>query len=206
MNTVPVGPSEPELADVIGSVPPLIPVPAWRLAVAGSGFAGYALAADAFDAPWQGISQLASLATGVAYVLLTVTALVSPGTQWAWLRGALATTTGLVGAAYLLLISGDLLQSWSLLEHVITPALVVVDYLAFAGGPFRGWHPFSWLGLPLAYLVFYDVGDLALYDFLNPARADYLPTVFGFVAAMLGLGFVFLVLGQARAGHADGRH
>ena len=62
--------------------------------------------------------------------------------------------------------------AWSLLEHVVTPVLVVLDYVLLGRRrtDARWWHPLTWTLAPLAYLAWYVSADLAVYDALDPAR------------------------------------
>lgn len=168
----------------------------WRLLVGASGLGGYWLAAHGFGSGLRALSQEASLAAGASYLLLAVVGRLRPDRSWAWLRGALATLLGLVCGAYLTLLSGSLDTGASLLEHLVTPLLVVADVvlvgplLAEPAGTMRWWWPVSWLLPPLAYLVAYVVGDFALYDFLDPGAASFAPTVGGLMVATLGFGLV----------------
>lgn len=172
---------------------------AWRLLVAASGLGGYLLAVRDFGGDLHALSQEASLAAGASYLLVAVVALVRPDVSWPWVRGALATLLGLVCGAYLTLLGGSLATGSSLLEHLVTPVLVTVDFVAV--GPLlaepavrpRWWWPVTWLLAPLVYLVAYVVGDFALYDFLEPGSSSFVPTVGGLLVATLVLAVVVAV-------------
>lgn len=175
----------------------------WRLLVGVSGLGGYWLAVHGFGGGVRALSREASLAEGASYLLLAVVGRLRPARSWAWLRGALATLLGLVCGAYLTLLGGSLDTGSSLLEHLVTPLLVVADVvlvgplLAEPAGPMRWWWPISWLLAPLAYLVAYVVGDFALYDFLDPGASSFAPTVGGLAVATLGFGLVVYVARKA---------
>ncbi|UDY23522.1 hypothetical protein [Nocardioides sp. Kera G14] len=140
---------------------------AWRLGVAASGASGAVLAAQAYDVWWTALSQLSSIAVAVAFVVLAFREPRSP-----WLRGALATDMLLVSLAYLPMQNGNLFHAWSLLEHVVTPLLVLTDFLLVGTNQadVRWWHPLTWLLPPAAYLSWYVCGDLCVYSALDLTR------------------------------------
>jgi hypothetical protein len=150
----------------------------WRLLVALTAVSGVVLAAQRYDVWWTALSQLANLAVATGFLLLAFREPRSP-----WLRGALASVMLLVALAYLPMANGNLTQPWSVLEHVVTPTLVVLDFLVRGDNQHRvrWWHPLSWLVAPAAYLAWYVASDLAVYDALDPAR----PGVFGAQVAVL---------------------
>jgi hypothetical protein len=128
-----------------------------------------------------------------------------------WLRGALVVLLGLVSVTYLTMLGGDLGQGYSLFEHLLTPLIVLADWL-FVGrdqANARWWYPFTWLAFPLAYLLFYIAyvgGGEPLYEFLNPSAGDFVGVVFGFLAAVLAFGFVVFGLGRLKTSIATGAH
>ena len=180
-----------------------LPLASWRLFVATCAVLGVGFAATELDLWWEGLSQQASVLTAFVYFALAGAGLLRPETEWAWLRGAMSTLLVLVGGAYLTLMSGDLTEPWSLLEHVVVPILVVVDYLVVGRTRGRWWWPATWTALPLAYLVYYVYGDVLLYDFLDPYAPDYQATVVGFLAATVAIGFLLLALARARQSTYD---
>jgi len=172
------------------------PVALWRLAVACSAAAGVALAAREYDVWWTALSQLANLAVAGAYLGLAIREPRSP-----WLRGALVTVMLLVALAYLPMQNGNLLEPWSVLEHVVTPVLVVVDFLVVGRNHHRvrWWHPLTWLVPPAAYLVWYVGGDLDVYAALDPAQsAAFLERVAVLLALVLLTGFWAYAVGFRR--------
>ena len=172
------------------------PVLLWRLLVAGSAGAGVWLAAQEYDVWWTALSQLANLAVAAAYVVLSVREPRSP-----WLRGALTSLMVLVSLAYLPMANGNLTQSWSLLEHLVTPSLVLADFALVGRNQHRvrWWHPLSWLVAPGVYLGWYVVGDLDVYAALDPTA----PGAFGLrllalLALLLVTGFALYAAGRRR--------
>lgn len=167
----------------------------WRLAVATSAAAGVWLAAREYDVWWTALSQLANLAVAAAYVGLAVREPRSP-----WLRGALASLMLLVGLAYLPMANGNLLEGWSLLEHVVTPGLVVADFLLVGANQVavRWWHPLTWLVAPAAYLGWYVAADLAVYAALDPSVPGvFLPRLAVLLGLLLGVGAVLTAAGRS---------
>lgn len=175
-----------------------LPRASWWLVVATCGLFGYGLAAQRFDHAWQGPGQLASLGSGLAYFVLALVSIARAGTEWAWLRGALATTLVLVGGSYVVLVGGDTAHGYSLLEHVVVPLLVAFDYVVLGSNPGRRWWPLTWSALPLAYLVYYVSDALVLYDFLDPYSPGYRATVLEYLLATVLIGVVLWGLRRAR--------
>lgn len=170
----------------------------WRLLIAVCAASGVVLAAQRYDVWWTALSQLANLAVAVAFVGLAVRESRSP-----WLRGALASVMLLVAVAYLPMANGNLLQPWSILEHVVTPALVVVDFVVRGDNQdrVRWWHPLSWLVAPAVYLWWYVADDLAVYDALDPGRpGPFVARVTVLLVVLLAAGFGCYAVGATRRG------
>lgn len=194
---------------MIRTVPPPPPTPlpvpvvvAWRLTVALSGLLGVVLAAQVYDVWWTALSQLTNLAVAGTYAVLALLAATGRDAGRSWLPGALAATMCLVALAYLPLQNGNLLTAWSLLEHVVTPVLVVLDYvLSHRRRPdARWWHPLTWTLAPLAYLAWYVSADLAVYDALDPARPLLMTGQVVLLGAVLvGCGYALVALGRRPA-------
>lgn len=173
-----------------------LPVLLWRLVVAGSAATGVVLATREYDVWWTALSQLTSLAVAVAYLGLAVREPRSP-----WLRGALVTLVLLVALAYLPMQNGNLAEPWSVLEHVVTPALVVVDFLVVGRNHHRvrWWHPLTWLVPPTAYLLWYVGGGLHVYQALDPGHhTAFWGRVGALLALVLGAGFWAYAVGRRR--------
>jgi hypothetical protein len=176
---------------------------AWRVLVVASALGGYALAVADFGGTLHALSQLASLVTGGCYALLAVSGVVRRDAAWPWLTGALATTLGLVWGTFLFVLGGSYAHGYSLLEHLVTPALVVLDFVVVGpwlaarttegagrtAGP-RWWWPATWLALPLGYLTWYAYGDLDVYSFLDPRDPGYPGVVGAFLGATLALAYL----------------
>jgi hypothetical protein len=181
----------------------------WRLlivVVAITGF-GLAMSAATGSGALAALSQQASLVTAICYLLLLLYPAFTGGRRHEpntpWLRGALVVLLGLVSVTFLTMLGGDLNDTWSLFEHLLTPLIVLADWL-FVGrdqSNARWWFPFTWLAFPLAYLVFYIayVGNgEPLYPFLDPHAGDFVGTVFAFLAAVLVFAFVVHGLGRLK--------
>src|SRR5262245_52991244 len=142
---------------------------AWRLLVATSAFVGFGFAVATFVEPWHALSQQASLLAGLVYLALAVSA--GRAERLAtWLRGGMAVLLMLVCVTYLALLEGDLDTTASLFEHLVTPVLVLADWVV--GGRTRGvrwWYPLSWVAFPMAYLTYFLLADVQLYrSILDP--------------------------------------
>ncbi|MFW6775905.1 hypothetical protein ACOACO_16590 [Nocardioides sp. CPCC 205120] len=189
------------------SVPALVALTVWRLVVAGVALTGFLTATAEFGGDaWQGLSQLASLVAAVVYLTLAA----YPATvgfrrdepRSSWVRGALLVVLLLVGGSWFALLGGAVDTTWSLLEHLVTPLLVLVDYLVVGRGQreARWWHPLTWLLPPLAYLVFYYAAGLDIYGFLDPSSSAFVPTLAGMLVGVLALGYLLVGYGVLRRG------
>lgn len=176
-------------------------VTVWRLVIVVCAFTGFGAAvgqAD-LDSVMPGLSQQASLLTGICYLGLLCYPLVTGGQRHEprspWLRGALAVLLILVSVTFMTLMEGDLDETWSLFEHAITPLVVLVDWLAVGRNQaaVKWWHPLTWLAFPAAYLVYFVADDVQLYgDFLDPDSDDFGLTVAGFLLGVVVAGYVLL--------------
>jgi cytochrome bd-type quinol oxidase subunit 2 len=191
----------------------LFGVTMWRLLIVVFAIVGFGLAmrdATGSDA-LAALSQQASLVTAICYGFLLLFPVFTGGRRHEpdtpWLRGALTVLLSLVSITFLTMLGGDLSQTWSLFEHVLTPAVVLLDWLVVGRDQrnARWWYPISWLAFPLAYLLFYVayVGNgPPIYPFLDPAASDFLGVVFEFLGGVLVFGFVVYGLGKL---HGRGR-
>jgi hypothetical protein len=188
----------------------LVGVTAWRLAVAACAFIGLGGAVSAMSDPWPALSQQASLFAGVVYVGLALYPLVTGGRSHEprspWLRGATAVLLLLVCVTYLTVIDGSLDGTWSMFEHLVTPLVVLADFVLVGRDQVnvRWWHPLTWVVFPAAYLVYYLAADLDLYgSFLDPRASDFLGVVAAFLLAIVAAGYVLYgvakAIGTARA-------
>lgn len=172
---------------------------AWRGLLAASGLTGVTLAVINFDGGLGALSQQASLATGFAYLALAALALTRPDRTCTWVRGAAASVLALVAIGYAILLDPDYGPLYSLLEHLITPALVVIDLLVVQRRPGRLWWPLSWALIPIAYLVYYLVADLDIYGFLDAAEAGFPMTIAGLIAGFLAIAYALIGATRIRA-------
>ena len=180
-----------------------MPITAWRLLVAASAATGVVLAARQYDVWWTALSQLANLAVAVCFLGLAAYTLLTGRREphSPWLQGGLATMMTLVCLAYLPMQNGNATQGWSLLEHVVTPALVVADFVFVSRNQadVRWWHPLTWLLPPLAYLGWYVGGDLRVYAALDPSQPAAFAAQLAVLASLvLAAGFVFYGAGRRR--------
>jgi hypothetical protein len=184
----------------------LVAVSLWRLAIVACSFIGFGAAVAEFSEPWEGLSQQASLLNGVVYTGLLVYPLFVGGRahepRSPWLRGAMAVLLMLVAVTFLTLMAASYDDTSSLFEHLVTPLLVLVDWIAVGRNQanLRWWYPFSWLIFPAAYLVYFVAADVPLYrGFLDPADGSFAGTVIGFLAALVAAGYLLCLLGRAKA-------
>jgi hypothetical protein len=181
--------------------PALAGLTAWRLVVAACGLVGFGAAVVALNNPWPALSQQASLLTGVLYLGLALYPVLT-GTQLpgaTWLRGATCVLLLLVAGTYLTLMSGDLGSVHSMFEHLLTPLVVLADWVLAGRDRVRWWYPMSWLVFPLAYLGYFLVERPGLYRaFLDPDDSGFLGTVAGFMVAVLAAGYVLYGIAKVR--------
>jgi hypothetical protein len=187
----------------------LFGVSVWRLVIVVFAITGFSLAVSAStgSGALAALSQQASLVTAICYLGLLVYPAFTGGRRHEpvtpWLRGALVVLLGLVSVTFLTMLGGALDETWSLFEHLLTPLAVLADWV-FVGrdqAATRWWFPFTWLSLPLAYLLFYIAyvgGGDPIYPFLNPHDGDFVGIVFAFLAAVLAFGYVVQGLGKLR--------
>lgn len=174
-----------------------VPVVLWRLLVAASAATGVVLAALAYDVWWTALSQLASMAVAVCFIGLAFQEPRSP-----WLRGSLTTTMVLVGLAFIPMSNDNLWAPFSVFEHMLTPALVVADFVLVGRNQhhLRWWHPLTWLAPPAAYLAWYVGADLAVYTALDVAQpAAFAQRVVVLLGLLLATGYALHQLGRRRA-------
>jgi uncharacterized membrane protein YkvI len=175
----------------------------WRLFVAGCALYGFISALSQMDDPMVALSQQASLLAGIVYIGLLLHPLVTrrlePRTPW-W-TGAMTILLTLVCVTYLTVLDGSLAGSSSLFEHLITPLVVLADFLLVGRNQSatKWWYPITWLGFPMAYLGYYLAADLRLYDsFLDPDQSGFPGVVAGFTLALLALGYLLFGYGKLR--------
>lgn len=211
MTTLPLQPRlrrAAEPVDLARPLAPLVPAWLWRLSVAAAALGGVLLSPPAYGADWRTLPVLMGWAVGASYLALALTSLAAPRVEATVVRGMLAVAALVVAVGDGLLLQSDpggVRPGWSVLLHVVVPALVLVDYLLLARGPVRAWHALAGLALPAAYLALHRSEDLGLYPVLetsHPDAAYLLPlTTLGILTASI----VLTGLASARGGlrHPD---
>ncbi|RZS36791.1 hypothetical protein EV193_10625 [Herbihabitans rhizosphaerae] len=184
----------------------LIGVTVWRLVIVACALTGFFAAVATMGDPWAGLSQLASLLVGVCYLGLLLYPAFTGGRahepRSPWLRGALTVTLLLVAITFLTIMEGDLDETWSLFEHLITPLVVLIDWIAVGRDQAnaRWWHPLTWIVFPSAYLVYFLIGDFGLYgSFLDPDDEDFALVVLGFLGGVIAAGYLLYGIAKIKA-------
>jgi hypothetical protein len=184
-------------------------VTVWRLAVAAVAFTGVVTGAVMIGDPWPSLSQQASVLAGVVYLGLAVYPLFTGGRalepRSPWLRGAVCVTLLLVAVTYATLLGGDLDRVHSLFSHLLTPLVVLFDFLVVGGNQaeVRWWYPLTWLAFPAAYLAYFLLADLDLYrGFLDPHDSGFLGVVATFLVALVAAGYVLCGAAKVKAAAA----
>ncbi|GAB3879408.1 hypothetical protein GCM10029964_031700 [Kibdelosporangium lantanae] len=186
----------------------LVGVSLWRAAIVASAIVGFsaALARSSADAALPALSQQASLLAAIVYTGLLLYPLFVGGRRHEpkspWWRGVMVVLLLLVCVTFITIMGGSLNKTWSLFEHLITPMLVLVDFLAVGRNQVavKWWHPITWTAFPLAYLIYYVSAGLHMYgSFLNPKKSSFAGTVAGFVVGVLFVGFLLFLFGMMKA-------
>jgi len=187
----------------------LVGLSLWRLLIVACSFIGFGAAVARFSDPWPGLSQQASLVNGLVYLGLLLYPAFTGGRRHEprspWLRGAMCVLLLLVGGTFLTIMEGDVDETWSLFEHVLTPLVVLIDWIAVGRNQaaVRWWHPLTWASLPLAYLVYFLAADPGLYGgFLDPDDSGFAGTVVGFLFGVVATGYLLYGIGKLRSGIA----
>jgi cytochrome bd-type quinol oxidase subunit 2 len=153
------------------------------------------------------LTQQGSFLTAVVYAGLLSYPLFTRGhrhePRTPWLRGALTVVMALISVTYMTMLGGSLSDTADQFEHLLTPIVVVLDWIVVGRAPSaaRWWFPLTWLAFPLAYLAFYVsyVGDgTPLYPFLRPGHGNFQLVVFGFLVGVLGLGYLMYGIGKLK--------
>jgi hypothetical protein len=164
------------------------------------------------------LTQQGSFLTALVYSCLLIYPLFTGGRRHEprapWLRGALTVVMTLICITYMTMLGGSLSDTADQFEHLLTPIVVVLDWIVVGRAPAAGrwWFPLTWLVFPLGYLLFYIdyVGDgPPLYPFLRPGSERFLIVVLGFLLGVLGIGYLMYGIGKLRgalsrvSGHPD---
>ncbi|OZM82750.1 PQQ-binding-like beta-propeller repeat protein [Pseudonocardia sp. MH-G8] len=180
----------------------------WRLVIVGSALYGFS-DATGWTQNLEGLSQQASLFTAAAYIGLLLYPAFTGGARHEprspWLRGATAVLLLLVAGTFFGIMGGDL--GYLPFEHVYTPLLVLVDWLAVGRNQVaaRWWHPLTWIAFPLAYLAFFLSAGIyrSLYEFLDPREDGFALMIAGLLVGVIAIGY--LLYGFGRLKDAFGR-
>lgn len=193
-------------------------VVAWRAVIAALAWWGLLAALHGDLTQLKYFSQVTTLTVALTATVSVLTFAVS-SPYWAkvlaWCRGASTTYAIVTAVIYQVLLSGNLSETSSLLEHAVVPTLAVIDWVVFGPGPAsaairqRWWTALSWLVLPICYLgVYYNVRDRngkPLYPFLDPAASSFWRWVGIMIAVFIVVGFIVWAVGLARAAQARRR-
>jgi outer membrane protein assembly factor BamB len=175
----------------------------WRLIIAVSALYGFT-DATGWSENLEGLSQQASLLTGIAYTGLLVYPVFTRGVRHEphspWLRGATAVLLLLVAGTFFGIMGGDF--DYLPFEHVYTPLLVLVDWLAVGRNQAatRWWHPLSWIAFPLAYLAFFLGAGVyrSLYEFLDPREDGFAVMIAALLVGVIAIGYLFYGFGRLK--------
>ncbi|MCP3805470.1 hypothetical protein NLX83_40015 [Allokutzneria sp. A3M-2-11 16] len=178
-------------------------VSAWRLLIVVFALYGFS-DATGWTKNWAGLSQQASLATGIIYTFLLLYPLFTGGRRHEpespWLRGATTVLLLLVMGTFFGVMGGDFDEQP--FEHVWTPLVVLIDWIFVGRNQARTkwWYPLTWIAFPLAYLVYFLSAEVyrKLYKFLNPTKSGFAGTIIGFLLAVIAVGFLLYGLAKLR--------
>lgn len=200
-------PFSPQPAPPVTRIRPgvLLGVTLWRLLIVAFALIGVIAAVQQDGNPWPGLSLQASLFTAIVYGVLMLWPLFTLGRSHeppsAWIRGGTAVLLLLVMSVYMTLLDGDLSETWSLFEHLLTPLVVFADacFVGASAARMKWWFPFTWVSLPLAYLIYYIADDLKMYGgMLRPDSDKFFVYVPVLLVVTIALGFVVFGLGKLR--------
>ena len=138
----------------------------WRLTIAAVALVGFCLAMLNGTRRWHwlGLYEWSQLTTLFAFLVAlagVATPALRPGEPVLdVLRGAASAYVMITMIGYRFLIGGDYGMPSSLLEHLVVPLLVLVDWLFVCRDQarLRWWWPVAWIAGPLGYLALYVQG------------------------------------------------
>ncbi|MGK5533620.1 hypothetical protein [Streptomyces sp. URMC 129] len=181
----------------------------WRALIVLCAFTGLNAAMSASGDPWSAgsllpLSQFASLVAGCVYALLAVADLAAgtrrPEPPSAWVRGLLMMTLCVVMITWFTVMGGDVSETWSLFEHLLTPLAVLGDWL-FVGrrqAYARWWYPLSWLGPLLLYVLVLVTSEHNPYEFLDPDDDGFAGYLTGTGLGVLAGGLLLVAVARRR--------
>ncbi|HVX44060.1 MAG TPA: hypothetical protein VHC49_09235 [Mycobacteriales bacterium] len=191
----------------------LLGVTVWRAAIAALALTGFALYNQGRLINLVFLTQIGNLVCGVLFALLLIYPIFTLGRRHeprtGFLRGANVVVMTIVMIVYMGPMGGDISETRDLLCHLVTPLLVVADWL-FVGRNqqwCRAWYPLLWLVYPAAYLVFYTIYDPTFKDrygqhiypdFLEVGEGSYPGIVAALVAGTTLLAFFVFGIGRVK--------
>ncbi|MFB9903767.1 hypothetical protein [Allokutzneria oryzae] len=186
-------------------------VSAWRLLIAVFALYGFS-DATGWTRNFEGLSQQASLFTGIVYIGLLLYPLFTRGQRHEpespWLRGATTVLLLLVMGTFFGVMGGSLKSQP--FEHLWTPLVVLIDWIFVGRNQARTkwWHPLTWIAFPLAYLVYFLSAEVyrSLYRFLNPTKSGFAVTVLVFLVAVIAVGYALYGIAKLKTVIAGQNH
>lgn len=177
----------------------------WTALIAALAWTGLILAVDGQAGQLRYFSQVSTAITALVTTAVAIALIARrrPGRVLDWCRGA-ATVYGIVTlVVYQVLLSGNLSQLYSLLEHAVVPVLMLLDWLLFRAR-LPWWSAASWLLPPIAYLgVYYPArtsSGRSLYPFLDPARSNFWTWVVILLVVFTVVGLAVCAVGRVGSG------
>jgi hypothetical protein len=181
----------------------LIGLSLWRLVIVGCALYGFS-DATGWSENFEGLSQQASLATGIIYIGLLLYPVFTGGRRYEprspWLRGATTVLLLLVAGTFFGIMGGDF--DYLPFEHVYTPLVVLIDWL-FVGrnqAATKWWHPLTWIAFPLAYLAYFLAAEIyqSLYSFLDPEGDEFAGMIGGLLVGTIVVGYLLYGTGKLK--------
>jgi hypothetical protein len=180
----------------------------WRLTIAAVALVGFCLAMLNGTRRWHwlGLYEWGQLTTLLA-CLVALAGVAAPALRpgeatMGIIRGASCAYVMVTMIGYRFLIGGDYSKPASLLEHLVVPLLVLIDWL-FIGRSLtrmRWYWPLVWIAGPAAYVALYIHGagryGISPYPILTVGRADFWPAAVALISSFVPL--FFLVWGAPR--------
>jgi len=182
----------------------------WRIAIIACALYGFS-EATGWSENLEALSQQASLVTAIVYTGLLLYPAFTGGRRHEpvspWLRGATTVMLLLVSGTFFGVMGGGFDDQP--FEHVITPAIVFVDWLLVGRNQAaaKWWHPLTWVAFPLAYFIYFLTAGVyeILYDFLNPSNDEFAMMVVGLLGGVVVVGYLLFGLGKIKGAVRDQR-